>query len=475
MHHPELPCQRRRAGVLLHVSSLPDGHFGQSAHAFLDFMVQAGLSVWQVLPLGPTHSDRSPYQCLSSHAINPDFLDESILHETGWFQPGVAPEQARRGEGMTEAGLKAFARFEFEHRDWLDDYALFVALKQHHEGQPWYEWEDDLRDRNSASLKQARQRFDEVIRACRVEQFLLFTQWCSLREEANRRGILLLGDMPIFVAHDSADVWTNRSQFMLDDMGRPYVVAGVPPDYFSETGQRWGNPLFDWQRMQSDGFAWWRARFRSHRELFDWVRIDHFRGLESYWEIPATCETAVEGRWVPAPGEALLTVLREDSGGVLPVIAEDLGIITDDVTALRKAFGLPGMVVLQFAFDSGDDNPYLPANHTQDSVVYSGTHDNDTSVSWFYKLDEERRRQVLERLGWPEEPMPWPLIQAAFDSVAGLAIIPMQDFLSLGGEARMNTPGTTEGNWQWRLSQAALTDGMAAELRSRIQRAGRLP
>jgi len=471
----EAPCARRRAGVLLHISSLPGGRFDQSARAFLDFMVQAGLSVWQVLPLGPTHDDRSPYQCLSSHALNPDFLDESALEQSDWFRPGTAAEQARQGEGMTDAGRKALSRFECEQANWLDDYSLFRAIKDDQDGRPWYEWPDVLRDREAAALLEAGEALAPQIRACRVEQFLLFEQWGQLRRQANRQGILLFGDMPIFVAHDSADVWANREQFRLDGVGHPTVVAGVPPDYFSETGQRWGNPLFDWSRMEADGFRWWRDRFASHRKLFDWVRIDHFRGLEAYWEIPAECDTAIDGQWVEAPGEALLDTLRQDCGGTLPVIAEDLGIITEKVTALRKAFNLPGMVILQFAFDSDERNPYLPANHEPDSVVYTGTHDNDTSLSWFYQLDEPMRARVLEALNWPEAPMPWPLIHSALESVAGLAILPMQDLLSLGGEARMNTPGTTEGNWRWRMGAEAASDGLAASLREQIATSDRLP
>ncbi|MFP4154181.1 MAG: 4-alpha-glucanotransferase [Halothiobacillaceae bacterium] len=475
MHKPEAPCSLRRAGVLLHVSSLPNGNFGAPARRFVDFLVRAGLSVWQVLPLGPTHADGSPYQCLSSHALNPDFLDESQLPLTGWFEPGARPDRARFGQGVNAVGQRAFSRFCLDHEDWLEDYALFRALKDEQEGQAWCDWPDGLRDRDPQALEAARQRLAGPMHQYRFEQFLLFAQWQSLRSYANGHGILLFGDMPIFVAHDSADTWADRDQFILDDAGQPTVVAGVPPDYFSETGQRWGNPLFDWARMQADGFSWWRKRFESHRLLFDWVRIDHFRGLESYWEIPAECETAMDGRWVEAPGAELLEALRLDSGGVLPVIAEDLGIITDAVTRLRRQFDLPGMVILQFAFDSDDRNPYLPQNHEVDSVVYTGTHDNNTTLGWFDSLSDEQRGHVLSVLDWPETPMPWALIDVALQSVGGLTILPMQDLLSLGGEARMNAPGTMEDNWNWQMSDQALSRDLAADLRERIEANDRLP
>jgi len=327
-------------------------------------------------------------------------------------------------------------------------------------------------------MQQAREQLHERLQQIRFEQFVFFRQWQALREYAAARGVLLFGDMPIYVAHDSAEVWAQPELFSVDAQGQAEAVAGVPPDYFSATGQRWGNPLYRWERHEADDFAWWKARFATHLKLFDLVRIDHFRGLEAYWSIPADCPTAMEGEWVKAPGDALLTALRESFGG-LPVVAEDLGIITEEVTALRQKHGLPGMRILQFAFDGSADNPYLPHNHTPDSVVYTGTHDNDTTLGWWQSLDEDARDKVLEYLDGEGEhqpkSMPWRLMCVALESVAQLAVIPLQDLLELGAEARMNTPGTTEGNWTWRYADGQWTDELALHLRQAVMRYGRLP
>jgi 4-alpha-glucanotransferase len=307
----------------------------------------------------------------------------------------------------------------------------------------------------------------------RFEQFIFFRQWQELRQAAQARGVQLFGDLPIFVAHDSADVWAQREYFDLDAAGQPRVVAGVPPDYFSQTGQRWGNPLYNWARLQADGFRWWLERLRTQFSLFDLVRIDHFRGFEACWQIPADAGTAVSGRWVPAPGEALFQSLQKEFG-TLPVVAEDLGFITPDVHRLREQFGLPGMRILQFAFDGASDNPYLPHNHEVNSVVYTGTHDNDTTFAWFENLPVDQQRSVLEYFGHPGEPMPWPLIRAAFASVARLAILPMQDALQAGTGHRMNIPGSNTGNWQWRFTWDQIPHGLAARLRDLARRYGRL-
>lgn len=467
----------RRAGILLHPTSLPGGTLGDEAHHFVDRLAACGITLWQVLPLGPTHADGSPYQCLSSHAGNPSLISLEHLRHEGWLGPsGTSLREAFAGfmRCARPDERMAFSAFLEEEAAWLEDYAMFVALREKHGGRAWYDWPPSLRDRDADALRQARVELHERIDLVRFEQFVFFRQWHALRSHARRQGILLFGDVPIYVAHDSAEVWVRPDLFTVDAQGRAEEVAGVPPDYFSATGQRWGNPLYRWERHAADGFAWWKARFATQFKLFDLVRIDHFRGLEAYWAIPAACETAIDGRWVKAPGEALLSALREHFGH-LPVVAEDLGIITDEVVALRQRHGLPGMRVLQFAFDGNPDNPYLPHNHTHDSVVYTGTHDNDTTLGWWSGLDDEARTRVLDYLGHISEPMPWLLIRAALESVANLVILPLQDVLELGSEARMNTPGTTEGNWQWRFTWAQWDEARSERLRREIEIYGRRP
>lgn len=456
---------QRRSGVLLHPSCLPgpgaSGSLGPQAHRFVDFLQQAGQSVWQMLPLGPS-ADGCPYTALSVHAGNPQLISAELLRDKGWLDPGNAGSESgacvERFSANAEAEAQhAYARFKEANSDWLDDYVLFRALREAHGRRAWTRWPAELRERNEDALAQARAQLGTQLERLRFEQFVFFDQWEALKGYANKRGMRIFGDMPIFVAHDSADVWAQREYFRLAPDGEPAVVAGVPPDYFSQTGQRWGNPLYDWERMRADGFGWWRRRMRSQLHLFDIVRIDHFRGFEACWEVPANEETAMNGRWVPAPGDALFTALAADFPE-LPVVAEDLGYITPEVHALRHRYGFPGMLVLQFAFDSGPDNPYLPHNHPRNAVVYTGTHDNDTTLSWFQALDDEQRRHVLGYLGWREDPMPWPLIRSALASPARLAIVPMQDILGLGPGHRMNTPGTTsEGNWRWRFSWEQLS------------------
>ena len=467
----EMPCTRRRAGVLLPIFSLPSGSFGADAHAFVEQIASAGLTVWQVLPLGPTLSDGSPYQCSSSFALNPDFLDEAGLQADAVFASSATIAERRRGQGASSALLREFADFR-DQSPWLAGFAEFMVLKTHNAQAAWWQWPTAQRDRMPQAIELlARHHADEIF-AIEFEQFLLDRQWRALVAKAHAEGVLLYGDLPIFVAGDSADVWLNRSEFQLTADGLPTAVAGVPPDYFSATGQRWGNPLFDWPAMAQNGFAWWRARMARHRDLFDWVRIDHFRGLAAYWSIPAECETAIEGAWVAAPGAELLAALQQAADGALPVIAEDLGVITDDVVALREAFALPGMRILQFAFDSDDENPYLPQHHTVDSVVYTGTHDNDTTLGWWQGLDAARQARVASVLQ-TEAAMPWALIEAALTSVAGVAIIPLADFLGLGSEARINTPGTTVGNWQWRFDGESLSPELLANIAERVAASGR--
>ena len=481
----------RRAGILLHLTSLPGagmcGTLGPEAYRFVDFLAAAGQSVWQFLPVGPTHDDGSPYQCLSLHAGNPLYISAEQLASAGWLEGSVQPpttpaeqgamlERAYLGflQSAGDADRRHFSEFITANGHWLEDYALYVVLREANHHATWVEWPAALRDRDPAALQTAQHQYEEGLQRVRFEQFVFYRQWQSLKDHANRQGIALFGDLPIFVAHDSADVWAQQDYFQLDDRGQPTVVAGVPPDYFSATGQRWGNPHYRWDRMQQDGFQWWVVRFKTQFQLFDLVRIDHFRGFESYWEIPADHDTAMGGRWVQAPGDALFEMLRRHFDP-LPVVAEDLGVITPDVEALRIRHGLPGMKILQFAFDGGPGNPYLPHNHHHLAVVYTGTHDNDTTLGWYNSLPMEARRHVDEYLHCAGEAMPWPLIRTALASVATLAVIPLQDVLALGSEHRMNTPGRPDGNWRWRFSWDQVQPTMASQLRHVSDLYGRIP
>lgn len=467
-------------GVLLHPTSLPAGDLGADAYRFVDFLAETGASVWQTLPLGPTHASGSPYHALSAHAGNPRLVSLALLVEWGWLGSAEGDRRVRlheayegfrqRGGGDAQAAYEAFKR---DARTWLEDYALFGALRKENGSRPWWEWEPALRDREPSALAAASTRLAGDIEQVRFEQFVFARQWRELRTRARERGILLFGDMPIFVAHDSAEVWAHREYFKLDARGQPTVVAGVPPDYFSATGQRWGNPLYRWSRLKRDGFAWWLERLATEIERFDLVRVDHFRGFEACWEIPAADATAENGRWVKVPGRALFRAMlaRIDR---LPLVAEDLGLITPAVERLRRSFRLPGMCVLQFAFDGDAANPYLPHRHEPDRVVYTGTHDNDTTRAWFEALPAESQLRVMDYLGFPTEPMPLPLVRAALASVARLAIVPMQDILGLGRGHRMNTPGTQQGNWQWRFDWSQVAPGLAESLRRMVEMYGRL-
>lgn len=480
---------RRRAGVVLHPTSLPGeapvGGLGPAAFRFVDLLARSGLSVWQMLPLGPTAPLGSPYQGESAHAGNTWLIGLEPLRSQGWLDDDSAPPQAldawaawhaaRLREARAgflaradQAERRSLAAFCETNAEWLDDYVLFRALSHEHDERPWWEWAPELRDREPAALTATRGRLAAVLDQHRFEQYLFYRQWAELRRYANTRGILLFGDMPIFVAHNSADVWAEPQYFDLDAQGQPRHVAGVPPDYFSATGQRWGNPLYDWEAMQADDFAWWERRLRTLETQFDLIRVDHFRGFQAYWSIPAGEETAIRGQWVTAPGEALFRRLRERLGN-LPLVAEDLGTITPEVEALRDAWGLPGMKILQFAFDGSPDNPYLPDHHVDNAVVYTGTHDNDTSLGWYASLDEATRRYVHDYLGEPDEPMPWPLIRAALGSVARLAMVPMQDLLALDGGHRMNVPGTVKDNWAWRFDWDQVGDDLPPRVRHLVE------
>jgi len=481
----------RRAGVLLHPTSLPgpagNGELGPDAYRFVDWLVDCGVGVWQMLPLGPTHEDLSPYQCLSVHAGNYRLVSLQQLVELGWLDDASLDDggdiDAQRKLRLvaayngfrrhaSDAERDSFRGFVEQHGYWLEDFALYQALRADSNGAPWYDWPPPLRDREPRALEQARERLAGAVEQACFEQYLFFRQWLQLRRYANDRGVLLFGDIPIFVAHDSADVWAHREWFALDEEGRLQVVAGVPPDYFSETGQRWGNPHYRWDLMKEDGFGWWIERMRTQLELFDLFRIDHFRGFEAYWEIDAGEETAVNGRWVEGPGAAFFETLQSAFNG-LPLVAEDLGLITPEVTALRERFGLPGMKVLQFAFDGSADNPYLPHNHEILSVVYTGTHDNNTSLGWYHELADEQRAYLYRYFGDSPEPMPWLLMRAALASVACMAVVPLQDVLGLDAAHRMNTPGVTEGNWRWRFEWGQVRDEDSQRFRELVSLYGR--
>lgn len=432
----------RSAGVLLHPTSLPSGVLDYQAWLFLDWMLKAGLSIWQVLPLTAPHDDGSPYQALSAFALNPKLLPKN------W---------------QKQLDKKAFEAYLVTPPHWLEDYALFMLLREEFNHQAWSDWPQAYRCRDPQALKNFADQHVEAMQWIKKQQFYLDYLWQKLKRDANEKGIQLFGDMPIFVAYDSVDVWANPDQFKLDENLQPYVVTGVPPDYFSETGQRWGNPHYNWSVMQQDGFSWWRQRIEHALSQFDLLRIDHFRGLESSWEINVNEPTAMNGNWVKAPGEALLSFLQQEFDP-LPLVAEDLGIITPEVVALKQRFSLPGMSVLQFGFSGLPDNPHAPNNLVEHSVVYTGTHDNDTSLGWFKSLEPSAQDWVLSQLPNQAGSMPWPLILAAMQSPAERVIIPMQDWLGLDSEHRMNTPGTMEKNWCWQFDW----DDMPADLEKRI-------
>lgn len=497
-------CFPRASGVLLHPTSLPGspgiGDLGSAAYRFVDFLAAAGQRYWQVLPLGPTGYGDSPYQCFSAFAGNPLLISpERLVEDRLLPSEAIANPPVRDGHRVDfgrvipwkRSLLKAsFAHFrrqalaklraEFEQfcvdeAGWLNEFALFMALKDAHDGAPWWEWERPLRIRQPNALRESAHRLADVMAFYRYQQWLFFRQWRALKSYANAHDVSIIGDIPIFIAHDSADAWSNPHLFHFDEEARPTIVAGVPPDYFSATGQLWGNPLYRWDVMQQTGYAWWIERFRMIFRLVDIARVDHFRGFEAYWAVPWGETTAVHGRWIQGPGadffQAVLAAL-----GDLPIIAEDLGFITPEVIALRDQFGFPGMKVLQFAFSTDGNDPYLPHNYPRNCVVYTGTHDNDTSVGWFrHSSTPEERAFALRYLRRDGSDIAWDLIHLAWTSVAHTAITPLQDLLRLDSEARMNLPGSFGGNWQWRCPLDALTDELGLALRDLTDVCGRLP
>ena len=494
----------RASGILLHPTSLPSPHgvgdLGDGALRFAGWLASAGQRLWQVLPLGPAGYGDSPYQALSAFAGNPLLVSLEALWREGLLEAGdlepppfperavdygaVIPWKARRlrlaagrfAARAAPAEREALAAFREREAGWLDDFALFLAVKERQGGRPWVEWPRDLAGRDPAALLLARRALSAEIEAQVFAQFAFFRQWAALRERCRERGLSLMGDLPIYLAHDSAEVWARRRLFRLDAAGRPEVVAGVPPDYFSASGQRWGNPLHDWEAQRAEGFAFWVERVRAALSLCDRVRLDHFRGFEACWEIPASEPTAQRGRWVPGPGAALFQALRRELGA-LPLVAENLGVITPEVEALRRGFGLPGMAILQFAFGDDPQAPtFRPHNWERDLVAYSGTHDNDTALGWWtgegpghstrtpesVARERERARRYLATDG---AEMNWTFIRTLGASVADTVVVPLQDPLGLGSEARLNVPGRALGNWRWRFAEGDCTAELAARLR----------
>lgn len=472
--------QERTAGVLLHVSSLPSdtgiGNLGSGAYRYIDFLERGGFAVWQICPLGPTGYGDSPYQCFSAFAGNPyfidlqPFLDDGLLTASdleplqalprdyvdyGALYATLWPVLRRVYERFKESGKKAFqdygnfAKFRKSQATWLDDYSLFVALKEHFNGQSWLEWPSEFRSAAASKKQTLPPGVQETADANAFYQYIFYAQLAKLRAYAGRQGVEIMGDAPIFVALDSADVWANPELFQLRKDGQPKAVAGVPPDYFSATGQLWGNPLYEWSAHEATQFAWWIDRIRSNLEFYDIVRLDHFRGFESYWSVPAKETTAINGKWKPCPGLKLFEAIHKACPEA-KLVAEDLGVITEAVDALRAATGLPGMAVLQFAFGGEADNAYLPHNYERNTVVYSGTHDNNTTRGWYAGLDEATQDHIRRYLGVSGEVISWDMIRAGVRSSAHLAVFPLQDLMSLDSDARLNTPGSPTGNWQWR-------------------------
>jgi 4-alpha-glucanotransferase len=503
----------RSSGILLHPTSLPGrfgiGDLGSQAYAFADFLAAAGQRLWQMLPLGPTGYGDSPYACYSAFAGNPLLVSPDGLVTDGLLAKDALADLPESAGGRVDFEAvhkskdvilrQAFAAFkrqnpqnlreafqEFCRRNaiWLDDYALFRALKDAHGGRAWNEWDAALVRRERDAIRTAQNELSDQLEAQKFYQFLFFRQWLDLKSYCNDRGIKIIGDIPIFVAHDSADVWTNPDQFKLNSDGTPVVVAGVPPDYFSKTGQLWGNPLYDWERMLADGFAWWIERVRAILQTVDVVRIDHFRGFVACWEIPGGDQTAERGSWVPAPGPELFIAIR-NALGELPIIAEDLGVITPEVEKLRDDFGFPGMRILQFAFSSNTKNQDLPHNYHSHVAAYTGTHDNDTTVGWFQSVAGEgstrnavqveiEREFCLRYFNTDGEEINWDFVRAVLASVADTAVIPLQDLQGLGNEARMNLPNSTAGNWSWRFKAGELTDELAKRLKDLTALYGRI-
>ncbi len=483
---------KRSSGILLHPTSLPGeygiGDLGPQALKWIDFLSVCGCSLWQVLPLGPTGYADSPYQSFSAFAgniylISPDELisDGLLTIEDVQDKPNFFLERVDYGtvipwklailertynnfiDGRRPDLKQDFSSFKQENIFWIENYSLFMALKEKHASSAWITWEEPLRLRQSQYLDRMKIEQKTAIERYAFYQFIFFRQWRKVHNYAREHNISIIGDIPIFVAHDSAEVWANPELFYLDKSGQPISVAGVPPDYFSPTGQLWGNPLYRWQYHKEMGYSWWISRLRSVLSMVDIVRLDHFRGFSGYWEIPGNETTAINGQWKPGPGKDLFKTIQQNLGD-LPIIAEDLGVITPDVVKLRQSFHLPGMKILVFAFDTDPEDPDLPHHFTEDSVVYTGTHDNDTVWGWYQRVDEKERDLTRRYLRTDGHDIAWDMIRAAWASISIFALAPMQDILNLGNEARMNYPSRPDGNWQWRMQPGMLRDDLVHRL-----------
>lgn len=484
----------RSSGILFHPTSLPGkygiGTLGKEAYAFIDFLKKSRQKLWQIFPLGPTGYGDSPYQSFSSFAGNPYLIDFDLLIEAhllseedlrdvffgdneeyidyGAIYNQKYPLLRKAYENFKSSDnhemRENLEHFKRENASWLNDYSLYISLKNHFNGLPWNEWAHDIKNREHGAMEHYRNELADDIEYHNFIQFLFFKQWGDVKRYANENGIKIIGDIPIFVAADSSDAWANPEIFLFDEERKPVKVAGVPPDYFSATGQLWGNPLYNWQKLKETNYSWWVERVRANLSTCDIIRIDHFRGFEAYWAVPYGDDTAINGQWEPGPGIDLFNAIKSQLGE-LPIIAEDLGLMTQGVIDLREATGFPGMKILGFAFDSGEENDYLPHTYTKNCVVYTGTHDNDTLIGWFQKAKEEDRQFARDYLNSrSDDEIHWNAIRGAWSSVANMAISPVQDFLGLGSEARINTPGVAAGNWQWRLRHGVLTDELAERI-----------
>ncbi len=512
----------RSAGVLMHPTSLPSsfciGDIGPAAYRFADFLHAAGARLWQILPLGPTGFGESPYASLSSFAGNPYLISLEMLVDGGYLSSGdLADSPCRTAERVNYQAVRSwklpllekaatafldggsgkeasvdgeFEVFCTENNWWLDDFALFTVVKEHFDKKALREgvqdsrwnryWDRDIALHQKKAVEKWQREYSRQISLVKVEQFFFFQQWQRLRQYVNERDIMIIGDVPIFVSPESADLWAERPLFHVDERGRPTVVSGVPPDYFSVTGQLWGNPLYKWEAHLADGFAWWIRRIGGLLKMVDIIRIDHFRGFEACWEIPAGAENAVGGRWVKAPGKQLFEAVQR-SLGTIPILAEDLGVITREVTALRDAFGFPGMKVLQFAFEKDAEgnlntgNGFLPFHYTENAVVYTGTHDNDTTRGWYQSLSDGERDLVRRYLARPDDDIVWALIREGMQSVARFAVFPMQDLLDLDSSARMNLPSTVgDANWSWKMEESGMSSFISSRFREMVSLYGRL-
>lgn len=493
----------RKCGVLLPVASLPSaygiGCFSREAYEFVDRLKEAGQSYWQILPLGPTSYGDSPYQSFSTFAGNPYFIDPLDLVERGYitkdecdsYDFGDNPEyvdyakvyesrflllrEAWKNSNIAED--ESFRKFVRDNSSWLDNYALYMAVKASFDNVCWVEWDEDIKTRRPEALKAYREKYAREIEFYQFQQYMFRVQWEKLKAYANGQGVEIIGDIPIYVAFDSSDAWANPELFQFDENCNPTAVAGCPPDAFSATGQLWGNPLYDWEYHKKTGFKWWMQRLAACYQMYDVVRIDHFRGFDAYYAVPAGAKTAEFGEWRPGPGYELFAVMKKELGEK-QIIAEDLGFLTPSVLKLVKRSGYPGMKVLQFAFDSREESDYLPHNYPHNCVVYTGTHDNDTVLGWYGTLNRQDKRFCKEYLNLPRnrgEQLQWAFIRAVFSSVADLAVVPMQDYLGLGSEARINTPSTLGDNWKWRMKQGAFTEELAEKMNACAKLYGRLP